>query len=317
MAFDQRNIDAFRVLISGSGSYCTRGRFRVLFAYHNPDIPEEKHGAELRHRRTAERLASRPFFRAFERQGRSGQLSILHHRAEHGHRTSARPAPGPACRAFQPERRIPAVVEFVDIAGLVAGASKGEGLGNKFLANIRECDAIAHVVRCFEDGDVTHVGGQDLPGGRHRDHRDRADAGRSRQLGKARRRHGEEGQGRRQGSQGDAGAHAARLGAAARGQARPPHRGEARGRARLRHAGPDDRQAGAVRLQCGRASAKEGNALSAQVFARAKEEGAKAVVVSAKIESEIAVLPLEDQRDYLDAIELEEPGLNRVIRAWL
>jgi len=62
MAFDQRNIDAFRVLISGSGSYCTRGRFRVLFAYHNPDIPEEKHGAELRHRRTAERWQVDHFF---------------------------------------------------------------------------------------------------------------------------------------------------------------------------------------------------------------------------------------------------------------
>src|SRR5450432_519818 len=55
---------------------------------------------------------------------------------------------------------IPAAVEFVDIAGLVAGASKGEGLGNQFLANIREVDAIVHVVRCFEDGDVTHVEGR-------------------------------------------------------------------------------------------------------------------------------------------------------------
>src|SRR5205809_5711955 len=59
-----------------------------------------------------------------------------------------------------PERVIPAVVEFVDIAGLVAGASKGEGLGNKFLANIRETDAIAHVVRCFEDPNVVHVAGK-------------------------------------------------------------------------------------------------------------------------------------------------------------
>ena len=59
-----------------------------------------------------------------------------------------------------PERTVPATMEFVDIAGLVAGASKGEGLGNKFLANIRETDAIAHVVRCFNDDDVTHVSGQ-------------------------------------------------------------------------------------------------------------------------------------------------------------
>src|SRR5881296_1026390 len=59
----------------------------------------------------------------------------------------------------QPQKLVPAVVEFVDIAGLVAGASKGEGLGNKFLANIRETDAIAHVVRCFEDANVVHVAG--------------------------------------------------------------------------------------------------------------------------------------------------------------
>src|SRR5579871_1102581 len=56
-----------------------------------------------------------------------------------------------------PQRILPAAVEFVDIAGLVAGASKGEGLGNQFLANIRETDAIAHVVRCFEDDNVIHV----------------------------------------------------------------------------------------------------------------------------------------------------------------
>ena len=58
------------------------------------------------------------------------------------------------------EKVIPTVMEFVDIAGLVAGASKGEGLGNQFLANIRETDAIAHVVRCFENDDVVHVDGK-------------------------------------------------------------------------------------------------------------------------------------------------------------
>src|SRR5919205_276519 len=59
----------------------------------------------------------------------------------------------------QPKRTVPAVVQFVDIAGLVKGAAEGEGLGNKFLANIRETDAIVHVVRCFEDPDVTHIMG--------------------------------------------------------------------------------------------------------------------------------------------------------------
>ena len=60
----------------------------------------------------------------------------------------------------KPQKVLPATVEFVDIAGLVAGASKGEGLGNQFLANIRETDAIAHVVRCFEDENVVHVAGK-------------------------------------------------------------------------------------------------------------------------------------------------------------
>ena len=66
---------------------------------------------------------------------------------------------------YNPEKYTPAVVEFVDIAGLVAGASKGEGLGNKFRANIRECDAIVHVVRCFDDPDVIHVNGHADPAG--------------------------------------------------------------------------------------------------------------------------------------------------------
>ncbi len=60
----------------------------------------------------------------------------------------------------KPEKTLPATVEFVDIAGLVAGASKGEGLGNQFLANIRECDAIAHIVRCFDDPNIIHVAGK-------------------------------------------------------------------------------------------------------------------------------------------------------------
>src|SRR4028118_527905 len=66
---------------------------------------------------------------------------------------------GQLAEIVKPQRVVPAVTEFVDIAGLVAGASKGEGLGNQFLANIRETDAIAHVVRCFENGDVVHAAG--------------------------------------------------------------------------------------------------------------------------------------------------------------
>jgi len=73
------------------------------------------------------------------------------------------PRLAPLAAIAHPERVLPAVVEFVDIAGLVAGASKGEGLGNKFLANIRETDAIAHVVRCFIDENVVHVAGKVSP----------------------------------------------------------------------------------------------------------------------------------------------------------
>ncbi|TMH33470.1 MAG: redox-regulated ATPase YchF, partial [Betaproteobacteria bacterium] len=70
------------------------------------------------------------------------------------------PRLAPLAAIARPERIVPATVEFVDIAGLVAGASKGEGLGNQFLANIRETDAIAHVVRCFEQPNVVHVSGK-------------------------------------------------------------------------------------------------------------------------------------------------------------
>ena len=80
----------------------------------------------------------------------------------------------------KPEKIVPTVVEFVDIAGLVEGASQGEGLGNQFLAHIRETHAIAHVVRCFENDDIMHVVGQGQPAARHRDHRHRAHARRPR-----------------------------------------------------------------------------------------------------------------------------------------
>ena len=145
---------------------------------------------------------------------------------------------------------IPTRLTFVDIAGLVRGASKGEGLGNQFLATIREVDAVAHVVRCFEDSDITHVEGKIAPLARHRDHRDRADARRSRQPGKARRQPRQKSQGQRQGSQGATRPRQPRAGAVARRQAGAVSRPQARGRTRLRHARPADLQAGALCLQC-------------------------------------------------------------------
>ena len=73
------------------------------------------------------------------------------------------PVPDPRLKLLEsvvnPQRVLPTVIEFVDIAGLVKGASKGEGLGNKFLANIREVDAVVHVIRCFEDENIVHVAG--------------------------------------------------------------------------------------------------------------------------------------------------------------
>ncbi len=79
---------------------------------------------------------------------------------------------------FESQKILPAAVSFVDIAGIVKGASEGQGLGNKFLANIRESDAICQVIRAFTDPDVVHVDGQGLAPGRHRDDQHRADPGR-------------------------------------------------------------------------------------------------------------------------------------------
>ena len=147
---------------------------------------------------------------------------------------------------------IPTRLTFVDIAGLVRGASKGEGLGNQFLANIREIDAIAHVVRCFEDGDVTHVEGKIDPDRRHRDDRDRADAGRPRQPGEARRPTREEGArgGDKEAKETVRAASTARWsllreGKPARLVERKPEEEQA-----FPMPGPADVQAGALRVQC-------------------------------------------------------------------
>src|SRR6478735_6636645 len=210
---------------------------------------------------------------------------------------------------------VPTRLTFVDIAGLVRGASKGEGLGNQFLANIRECDAIAHVVRCFEDGDITHVEGKISP----IDDIETIETElmladleslekRVQPLEKK----------------------------AKSGDKEAKELADLMNRclvllrdgkpARLVQVAAEERKAfemlgllssKPVLYVCNveEASADKGNGFSEKVKARAAEEGAVAVVVSAKIESEIAVLPAEEQKDYLDAVGLAEPGLNRVIRA--
>ena len=210
---------------------------------------------------------------------------------------------------------IPTRLTFVDIAGLVKGASKGEGLGNQFLANIRETDAIAHVVRCFEDGDITHVSGKIDPVADIETIETELmladmDSLEKRVLGIE-----------KKGKQGDKEAKEMadlmnralvllREGTPARLVERTAEEEKTFRGLGLLSSKP-------VLYVCNveEASADKGNEFSARVKEFAAREGNSAVVVSAKIESEIAVLPLADQKDYLDAVGLEEPGLNRVIRA--
>ena len=209
---------------------------------------------------------------------------------------------------------VPTSLEFVDIAGLVRGASKGEGLGNQFLANIREVDAIIHVLRCFEDSDVTHVEGTIDP---LRD----ADVVETelmladlesleKRLTQAQKR-------ARGGDKENIAAVAVmeplvaalRDGRPARA-AIPPGQEEAVRRLQLLTSKP-------VLYVCNveEASAADGNAFSAQVAARAEAEGARIVIVSAAIEAEVAQLPETDRAEFLEGLGLSDSGLDRVIRA--
>jgi ribosome-binding ATPase len=210
---------------------------------------------------------------------------------------------------------IPTRLSFVDIAGLVRGASKGEGLGNQFLANIRECDAIAHVVRCFEDSDVTHVEGRIDPLS------DIATIETELMLADLESLERRIPQMEKRAKGGDKEAKEVlalvERSLAELKEGRP---------ARASGVGRDERRlfqslgllsSKPVLYVCNvdEASADRGNAYSGIVKDQAAKEGAVAVVVSAKIESEIALLPQSDQEAYLEAIGLIEPGLNRVIRA--
>jgi GTP-binding protein YchF len=207
-------------------------------------------------------------------------------------------------------------IEFVDIAGLVRGASKGEGLGNQFLANIREVDAIVHVLRCFEGGDVTHVEGRVDP---------IADAETVEtelmlaDLDSLERRVPNLVKKAQQGDK------EAKIEASVLGQAlellraskparlvKPKDAEEAKAleRAQLLTAKP-------VLFVCNvdESEAATGNAHSQRVFDKAKAEGAQAVVISAAIEAEIATLPAEERDAFLADLALKETGLNRMIHA--
>ena len=209
---------------------------------------------------------------------------------------------------------IPARINFLDVAGLVRGASQGEGLGNQFLANIRDCDAVAFVSRCFVDDDITHVEGRidpisdldiietelmlaDLESLEKRvvNFEKRAKTGDK-----------------------EAAATLAlmKLALAQLVDGRPARAAQV----------PAEEEKGWRMLQlltakptlyvCNvdEASADQGNAFSGQVAARASQDKAKSVVISAQIESEIALLDASERAEFLETLGLIEPGLNRLIR---
>ncbi|MFL5232558.1 MAG: redox-regulated ATPase YchF, partial [Microvirga sp.] len=188
-------------------------------------------------------------------------------------------------------------------------------LGNQFLANIREVDAIAHVVRCFEDSDVTHVEGKIDPVADIETIETELmladlDSLEKRVVALEKRARGGDKEAKEALDLVSRALELLREGQPARLVERKPEEERAFAMLGLLTSKP-------VLYVCNveEGSADKGNGASDKVFARAAEEGAKAVVVSAKIESEIAVLPADEQKDYLEAVGLAEPGLNRVIRA--
>ena len=210
---------------------------------------------------------------------------------------------------------VPTRLTFVDIAGLVRGASKGEGLGNQFLANIREVDAIAHVVRCFEDTDVTHVEGRidplaDIETVETELMLADLDSLERRVDGLNKKAKGGDKEAKETLDLINRALTLLREGKPARLTARKPEEEPAFHMLGLLTSLP-------VLYVCNvdEASAASGNAYARQVEARAAAEGAAAIVISAKIEAEIAVLARDERNDYLAAVGLEEAGLDRLIRA--
>ncbi len=210
---------------------------------------------------------------------------------------------------------IPTRLTFVDIAGLVKGASKGEGLGNQFLANIRETDAIAHVVRCFEDGDITHVSGKIDPLA------DIEIIETELMLADLEALEKRQPAAEKKGKQGDKDqkelADLMMRALVLLREGKPARVTERTADEEKIFQGLGLLSSKPVLYVCNvdEAAADKGNDFSERVKAFAKTEGNVAVVVSAKIESEIALMAQADQKDFLDAVGLAEPGLNRVIRA--
>ncbi len=228
------------------------------------------------------------------------------------------PMPDPRIDALanivNPERVLPTTMEFVDIAGLVAGASKGEGLGNKFLANIRETDAVAHVVRCFEDDNVVHVAGKvsplddievintelalaDLESVEKAITKTTRDAKGGDKVAKARlellttmREHLDQGQAVR----------AMQLDDDQLALLKELHLLTIKPTMYIANVSEDG---------------FDNNSALDQVNTLAEKEGAAVVVICASIESEIAELEETEKLEFLEDLGIEEPGLNRVIRS--
>jgi ribosome-binding ATPase len=210
---------------------------------------------------------------------------------------------------------VPTRLTFVDIAGLVRGASKGEGLGNQFLANIREVDAIAHVVRCFEDTDVTHVEGRidpiaDIETVETELMLADLDSLERRVDGLSKKAKGGDKEAKEALDLINRALVLLRDGKPARLVERKPEEERAFHMLGLLTSLP-------VLYVCNveEGAAASGNEFSRKVEARAKAEGAANVVISAKIESEIAVLSRDELSEYLAAVGLKEAGLDRLIRA--
>jgi len=205
---------------------------------------------------------------------------------------------------------------FVDIAGLVRGASKGEGLGNQFLANIREVDAIVHVLRCFEDDDITHVEGRIDPVA------DAETVETELMLAdlESLERRVPTLQKKGQGGDKEAKTAAAVLQKALEllREGKPARLTQASDPDEARHLAQAQLLTGKpVLYVCNveEGAAATGNAFSAAVADMAARAGAGAVVISAAIEAEIAGMPQDDRGDYLEALGLAETGLARIIRA--
>jgi len=210
---------------------------------------------------------------------------------------------------------VPSRIQFVDIAGLVKGASQGEGLGNQFLANIREVDAVAYVLRCFEDDDITHVSGTIDPLADFEVVETELMLADLESLEKRR----------------------ITLEKKARGQDKEAKETLVlveRALEVLNNGKPartttiaDDEQKAWKALQLltqkpvlfvanvDEESAATGNKFSNSVDSQAKQEDAVSVIISANIEAELAQLDDDEQKEYLETLGLEEPGLNRLIRA--